>query len=134
MHDVLATFTGCHIFVATHSALVAQRARELSLEILPVGPHTQKAFERYNPAASVDQMLLDAFGVAVRDSMYVSRLILSLLMRAERDQNQLSHVSAALNDLRTVYHNAAIRDERILALIADAEEALGLSTEVSNLD
>ncbi|OEZ95498.1 ATP-binding protein [Duganella phyllosphaerae] len=126
MHDVLAAFTGCHVFVATHSALVAQRARELSLEILPIGSHAKNAFERYNPAASVDQMLLDAFGVAVRDSMYVSRLILSLIMRAERDPGQLSWVSAALNDLRTVYHNAGIRDERILELIADAQEVLGL--------
>ncbi|MBC7490491.1 MAG: AAA family ATPase [Glaciimonas sp.] len=116
---VMEPFNGCHIVIATHSALIAQRAAEFDLEILKLGEDQYLPLES-SADASVDQTLLEVFDLAVRDSTYVSRLILSLVMRAEADESRKSDSKERLLELRSLYSKAEPFDKRTMGLIEDA--------------
>lgn len=124
---IISSRKGCEILIATHSALLAQRARELGIEIIDYN------FEKFNSAlngaltsdASVDQILLENFRVPVRDSAYVAHLLLSLVMRAERGENVLS-IFQLLESLKNLYEKAYLQDGKIKKLIDDAMALVSL--------
>lgn len=116
---VLKPFSGCHIVIATHSPLIAQRAGEFDLEILKLGERRSLPLEQ-SADASVDQTLLEVFDLAIRDSTYVSRLILSLVMRAEADPIYVGESMARLLELQTLYSETEPYDHRTMGLIEDA--------------
>lgn len=120
---VLNPFSGCHIVIATHSPLIAQRAGELELELLKLGEGKSLPLE-YSAVASVDQTLLEVFDLAVKDSTYVSRLILSFVMGAESDPSLRTESKARLNELHKLYSETIPFDRRTVDLINDALDIL----------
>lgn len=121
LQQALRGFKGCHIVIATHSALLAQRARELNLDVCGVGARNLSVFDEFSSGPpSVDQTLLETFGLAVRDSVYVSRLLLSLVLDAERSPEKSLVAKKKLDALRVMYKTAAIEDLHVSKLIDDA--------------
>ncbi len=127
LRGVLSSRKGCDVFIATHSPLIAQRARELGLEMINLAkdeasPDVSHA-EVSRTEASVDQILLDDFRVAVRDSTYVAHHLLSLVMKAEREAEKGRHaddVMGRLLFLQGLYNTSSTPDSKIDKLIADA--------------
>lgn len=117
--QVLSPFSGCHIFVATHSPLLTQRALELALPILALDDKRPLQPNR-DSTVSVEQTLLDVFDLPVRESTYIGRLLLSLVMASERSIEASVSAVKKINELRALYQSAAIQDEKTLALIDDA--------------
>lgn len=121
INSVLSVFSGCHVFIATHSALVAQRALELGIEVITLGKtEGQVSDTRDQKHASIEETLLDVFGLAVKDSTYVPRLILSLILEAESNDNMKPTVIRELNKLKSIYENSPNTDKNILNLINDS--------------
>ncbi len=120
--DALSGIQGCHVFIATHSALVAQRAQELSLDIISLGKQIPSGNQEVSQGVSIDQTLLDTFEVAVRKSAYVPRLLLSLVMQAESGKGDLNNIQLQLNRIERIYADSKIEDKHIIELIASAKE------------
>ncbi len=123
--DALSGIRKCHIFIATHSALVAQRAHELDLEIISLGSESLKLSPKENNAVSVDQMLLETFGLAVRDSAYVSKLLLELIMDADESPELRAEARKKISAIKKIYGNASIEDKVMKRLIQSASKLIG---------
>ena len=121
----LKGFKGCHVIIATHSALLAQRARELKLDIVNLGRSGFQVADGLAARPSVDQTLLETFGLAVRDSAYVSRLLLSIVLDAEVAPNRSEMARVKLKALRKIYDSAPLQDEYVTGLIEDALQLIG---------
>lgn len=120
--DALSGIRGCHVFIATHSALVAQRAQELHLDIVSIGSEPLELSPKESNAISVDQMLLETFGIAVRDSAYVSKLLMALVMDAEESLELKIEAKKKLTVIKNLYDKAAIKDMAMNTLIDSAIE------------
>lgn len=123
--EALKGFKGCHVIIATHSALLAQRARELKLDIVNLGRSGFQDADGLAARPSVDQTLLETFGLAVRDSAYVSRLLLSIVLDAESAPDWSEMARAKLRALKDIYDSAAVKDEHVSELIEDALQLIG---------
>ena len=123
--EAIKGFKGCHVIIATHSALVAQRARELKLDIVSLGGSWLPNEGGLASRPSVDQTLLETFGLAVRDSAYVSRLLLSIVLDAETSPVRSEAARVKLQTLKVIYDSAAVKDEHVSELIDDALELIG---------
>lgn len=127
--DALSGIRGCHVFIATHSALVAQRAQELNLDIVSIGSEplelSPKESNKESNAVSVDQMLLETFGIAVRDSAYVSKLLMALVLDAEESPALQPEAKRKLAAIKNLYDKAAIEDKSMKALIQSASKLIG---------
>ena len=123
--DALKGFKGCHVIIATHSALLAQRARELKLDIVNLGRVGFQDADGTNTRPSVDQTLLETFGLAVRDSAYVSRLLLSIVLDAETSSTSAETARVKLRTLKEIYDSAAVKDSHVSKLIEDALQLVG---------
>lgn len=122
-------YTGCHIFVATHSPLLAQRALELDFDVLQLGePSIGRDFSR-SKSASVESTLFENFRVPVRGSNYVARLILSLVMKAEETPARANEIEKRLKEIKDIYEVAPIPDKAIMDLVHDALDIVGNMTE-----
>jgi ABC-type lipoprotein export system ATPase subunit len=117
--SVIQPFSGCHVFVATHSPLLAQRGQELGIPVLSLDEPRRITSISDSPG-SVEQTLVDVFELPVRDSTYVGRLLLSLVMSAENDPSSIQHSRARIEELKELYERASIPDDNTLALIHDA--------------
>lgn len=117
--SVIQPFAGCHVLVATHSPLLAQRGQELGIPVLSLDEGDRPSTTSVAPT-SVEQTLVDVFELPVRDSTYVSRLLLSLVMAAERDSNSAANSRGRIENLKRLYERATIPDEKTLDLIRDA--------------
>lgn len=124
--EAIKGFKGCHVIIATHSALLAQRARELKLDIVNLGSSGFKDEVGLDSRPSVDQTLLETFGLAVRDSAYVSRLLLSIVLDAEASPDRSEAARAKLKTLKVIYDSAAVKDEHVSELISDALQLIGI--------
>jgi ABC-type cobalamin/Fe3+-siderophores transport system ATPase subunit len=120
LQNVLSPLTGCHILIATHSALLAQRARELDFEVIVTSQEHNSSIEQASNSNSIEQTLIEDFEVALKDSNYVSRLLLSLVMKVERDPKQKPNADAELQGLKALYSNSTNKDHRTIKLIEDA--------------
>jgi hypothetical protein len=124
LNGLLRARKGCEVFIATHSPLIAQRARELGFGFIDLDSPTKSRMpvdiKKRNREASVDQTLLENFNVPVRDSVYVARLILSLVMGAERGNLPVKPVTGQLESLQKLYEAASQRDEKTEKLLRDA--------------
>lgn len=130
LQGILSSRQGCEVFIATHSPLIAQRARELGLQMIDLAP-TDDANIVARATASVDQILLEDFKVPVRDSTYVAHLLLSLVMKAEREAERGGTVAPFLLRLRrlqSLYNTAPMRDGKIDKLIGNAIEIVSTAT------
>ena len=116
---VTQPFSGCHIVIATHSPLVAQRGQELGIPVLSLDER-RASTSSLPEVASVEQTLVEVFEVPVRDSTYVSRLLLSLVMEAERDENSAKQARLRIEYLKEIYEKAARPDKSTIGLIYDA--------------
>lgn len=126
LQEALKGFKGCHVIIATHSALLAQRARELKLDIVNLGGSRFRGEVGLDSRPSVDQTLLETFGLAVRDSAYVSRLLLSIVLEAEASPTRSDAGRAKLKILKAIYDSAAVKDEHVSELIDDAIQLIGI--------
>jgi predicted ATP-dependent endonuclease of OLD family len=119
--DTLSVFSGCHIFIATHSALVAQRALELGIEVISIGNSNNSEMELINKKhTSIEETLLEVFELAVKDSTYVPRLILSLVLDAEKNPDNKPKIIEKLNKLKNTYTKSSNPDKKILSLIDES--------------
>lgn len=117
--SVIRPFYGCHVLVATHSPLLAQRGQELGIPILSLDDN-DRATPSLGAPTSVEQTLVDVFDLPVRESTYVGRLLLSLVMAAEDNPEFQANSRRRIQELRTLYERATIRDYTTLQLIQDA--------------
>lgn len=86
LETALAAVEGCHVIIATHSALIAQAASNHGVYISRLGaPGESMEFSVpvRKPAKSVEGVLVDVFGTPVPNSLHLSREILRLVTRAE---------------------------------------------------
>ena len=122
LRGVLSSRRGCDVYIATHSPLIAQRARELGLEMINLSTHWS-SLDISPVEVSVDQILLDDFSVPVRDSTYVAHHLLSLVMRAEREADDGRRADAVMERLiylQKLYGTSSTQDRKLDKLIADA--------------
>jgi len=123
--NALSGIGGCHVFIATHSALVAQRAQELDLDIVSIGSEPLDLSPNESNAVSVDQMLLETFGLAVRDSAYVSKLLMALVMDADESPALKAEAKRKLSAIQNLYNKAAIEDRAMNKLLRSASKLIG---------
>ncbi|MBT9523423.1 MAG: ATP-binding protein [Dechloromonas sp.] len=120
---VIRPFNGCHVLVATHSPLLAQRGQELGIPVLSLDEN-RKSTHTSDAPPSVEQTLIDVFELPVRDSTYVGRLLLSLVMGAEQNPNSAAISRLRIEELQELYERATVPDKNTLALIHDALELI----------
>lgn len=124
--EAIKGFKGCHVIIATHSALLAQRAFELKLDIVNLGSSGFRNEGGLASRPSVEQTLLETFGLAVRDSAYVSRLLLSIVLDAEKSPARSKAARIKLQMLKTIYDSAVLKDTHVTMLINDALQLTGI--------
>lgn len=128
LHSVIQPFKGCHVLVATHSPLLAQRGQELGIPVLSLDENRQTSYAS-NPTASIEQTLIDVFELPIRDSTYVGRLLLSLVMAAEQGTDSAALSRLRIEKLKELYERATIPDQNTLALIDDALALVELGSQ-----
>lgn len=122
--DSLQGFSGCHLIIATHSVLVAQRAAELGIVVTTLGASRVDGIFGKRATPSVESTLLQTFEFPVRSSEYVAHGLIKLLAAARRMPNQKARFQRELDSLITLYERASVVDDNMLKLIGDAKRLL----------
>lgn len=122
----LAPHEGCHVFVATHSPLIVQRAQEKSVVVLQMDQvnEVDEFADRYQPP-SVEGALLDVFHTPIAGSTYLANQI--LIAVTEGTSGERGSQAAAMKELERLYttyaERSVVRAERKeLLLIVEAME------------
>jgi ABC-type cobalamin/Fe3+-siderophores transport system ATPase subunit len=128
LQAVLRPFKDCHVFVATHSPLIVQRARALGTDIVTLG-RRELAEPKGTADDSVEETLMDVFETPVPYSSHLASKVFGLVSRVEEealerpDSKPLkAEAEAELQALQRLYRAAPIPDEKSLALLNDALE------------
>lgn len=130
--DSLQGFSGCHLIIASHSALVAQRAAELGIAVTTLSASKTDNIFGVRSTPSVESTLLQTFGFPVRSSEYVAHGLIKLLAAAKRLPDQRMHIQRELDSLASLYEGASVRDGPMLSLIADAKRLLASDQNVDD--
>lgn len=86
LETALEAVSGCHVIIATHSALVAQAATNHGISIYSLvsdGPNSQGPSSKRGNAKSVEGLLVDVFDTPVPNSLHLSKEIFKLVTSAE---------------------------------------------------
>lgn len=120
INGLLAPFSGCHVLIATHSALLAQRAMSAGLNIVKLGVHSEAELEgevfdpmpagavgdaRDRQHVSVEETLVDVFRTPISGSVYLANELFTLVTSAEEPENRHTRQTALrrLNQLRSTF-------------------------------
>ena len=86
LETALSAVEGCHVIIATHSALIAQAAANHAVRIFALGNSdaaTESSEQPRSTLNSVEGMLVDVFSTPVPNSLHLSKQILKLVTKAE---------------------------------------------------
>lgn len=131
LEAALAPHKGCHVFVATHSPLIVQRALEKGIAILQMGEadaNVDTVNKRQPP--SVEGALLDVFETPIAGSShFANQLLIAVTEGTSSDSKARAMAKQELERLRAIYSNSPQVEEsrRELLLIADAIELVNAS-------
>jgi hypothetical protein len=130
---VIEPFQGCHVVIATHSPLIAQRALELDVSVHSLGEVPSSSDEVIqHRGQSIERVLLDIFDQPVRDSVFVGRLLLSLVLLAQEDSKSVPTALLRVKRLKETYQSAPIIDRETISLIEDAISLIGEGSPEDN--
>jgi hypothetical protein len=143
VHGLLAPFTGCHVLIATHSALLVQKGRATGIDVMTMGrqPSTPTAAmaskdRLVRHQVSVEETLLDVFRTPIKGSVFLANELFSLVTRVEdlADHRERRNALARLSELRATYaaDSSAVSDveliDKAIALVKpapDEDEVVG---------
>lgn len=124
LSHVLEPFTGCHIIIATHSPLIAQRAQQLGHGVVSLrqgGLVGRSGGE----VQSVEGLLTDVFNTPVHNSQYLADRLFGMVAKAETGSNaDRAKAIRELETLNRIYEQAAPRDEKAMKMIAQVRGLL----------
>lgn len=133
LRAALEPFKDCHVFIATHSPLIVQRARGLGSDIVALGRRELTA-PKSQADDSVEETLMEVFETPVANSSHLANKVFSIISRVEEeasergDQKPLKiEAEAELEALRRLYRSAPVNDEKSLALLDDALELVRIN-------
>jgi ABC-type Mn2+/Zn2+ transport system ATPase subunit len=126
LEAALAPHEGCHVFLATHSPLIVQRAQEKGVAVLQMDrvEEAEELSSRYQPP-SVEGALLDVFHTPIAGSTYLANQI--LIAVTEGTSGKPGSQAAALEELERLYatysRQSVVRlEQKELPLIVEAME------------
>lgn len=126
---VFKRFEGCHVFIATHSPLIVQKAMEsgydvIQLKTVSTDDDTQPEM---HSSTSVEAALLDVFKTPIGNSIYLANEIFELVVLSDENHGEKNIAIDRLSELRKLYQNSREPSEESLSLIDDAIELIELS-------
>lgn len=109
---LLKPFDGCHVLVATHSALLVQRGMAMGMDVMTLGgkvgtptvvANRENRLVRHQ--VSVEETLLDVFHTPIKGSVFLANELFSLVTSVEESGTQIERESvlARLSDLRATF-------------------------------
>ena len=126
LEAALAPHEGCHVFLATHSPLIVQRAQEKGVVVLQMDQVKEVGNfgSRYQPP-SVEGALLDVFHTPIAGSTYLANQI--LIAVTEGTSGRPGSHGAAIKELERLYETYSNRsvvgmEQKELPLIVEAME------------
>lgn len=111
-------YKGCHIVVATHSALITADA--LSRDIQVISLDSTVDIPDVSKSASVEETLTQVFSTPVKHSAYLSNLLFEAVGLANAPEEERYLMLRRLEDLAEIYK----KDVIVSALISDAVSLL----------
>jgi len=135
MDGLLSPFTGCHLLVATHSALLVQKGRSAGLDVTTLGrqfaavkAEAENEDQLIRKEVSVEETLVDVFRTPISGSVFLANELFTLVNRAEDATNQLTRQAslARLSELRNTFADSSstTKDveliEKAIALVESA--------------
>lgn len=128
LYAVLKQFQGCHVLVATHSPLIVQQGAKYGADVIQLNSGARAAPFSFDPVIdapqSVESTLLDVFKTPVTDSVYLANEILSAVVRAEENPENLRGSLASLYALLEIYNSSISGDRKSVELIKQAIDCL----------
>lgn len=109
LNRAMSPFEGCHIVVATHSALIVQRAAQLAIPIVPLSPlenplgHTNQ--DKFS--ASVEATLFELLNTRIESSTYLANRIFSAVTEAIDEPNSAARHLSELRRLAAMYEKTS---------------------------
>lgn len=128
LQAVLLPFQDCHVFIATHSPLIVQRARALDIDVVTLG-RRELAEPKGAADNSVEETLMDVFETPVPYSSHLANKVFGLISLVEEEALEQPNskplkveAEAELEALKRLYNSAPVRDNKSLVLLNDALE------------
>lgn len=134
LETALEVVTGCHVIVATHSALIAQAAATHGVDIISMGAEdlvTSKTGSSQRSHASVEELLVNVFGTPIPNSLHISKEIFGLVTKAESGTSTDRY--EAIEQLRKYMSLYQRHGEGSHEMVALLDKALRLLTSASSV-
>lgn len=139
LRAALLPFKDCHVFVATHSPLIVQRARALGIDVVTLG-RRELAEPKGGADSSVEETLMDVFETPVPYSSHLANKVFGIVSLVEEEalaRPDLTPLKARaeyeLEALQRLYVAAPVRDSKSLALLSDALELVRMDPYDNNM-
>lgn len=122
LESAMQDYSGCHVFIATHSPLITTTAHEAGIQIVSVNPQAEDtdSTQSLSKNASIEETLTEVFGTPVPNSSYLSAVLFDAVSLANSSRRKKKEAVAKLEKLEKVYAN----EKAVLLLIKDAKELL----------
>jgi len=119
-------FEGCHFLVATHSPLVVSGLPEFNSNVVSL---EQEIDARYKTGASVDEVLVRAFGTAGPDNLFIKQSLVKALRMAADGRFNNAEFSELTNVLRASSEARGL-DPGIRLVIEDLEATVARARKI----
>lgn len=120
LNELLQSFDKCDVLIATHSPIIVERGIEMGAGIIKMDDHT--ALPRHVfLQQSVEEILINVFETAVPRSAHVANEIFEAINSGEQSSDESWSASLLkLNNLKRIYEQDEVQDEKLLKLIVEA--------------